>query len=64
MQRPILQRLGSRKFLMALGTALFIVLSEGLGFDIDPDAYKWIVGAVVAWIVGESYIDGKAAKKE
>ena len=60
MQRNWKERLGSRKFLMALGTALFIILSEGLGLDIDPAAYKWIVGAVVAWIVGESYIDANA----
>lgn len=62
--RPWIERLKSRKFLLALAAALLIVLNEGLGLGVDPDAYGWIVSVVVAWILGESYIDGKAAKKE
>ncbi len=59
MQRPFLQRLKSRKFLMAFAAALLIVLNEGLGLGVDPDAYGWIVGVVTAWILGESYIDAR-----
>ncbi len=61
--RPWMQRLKSRKFLMSLASALFIVLNEGLDLGIPSDVYGWIVGVVVAWILGESYIDGKAAGK-
>lgn len=61
--RPFIQRLKSRKFLSALFSAIFIILNEGLGAPIDPVAYKWIVGIVTAFILGESYIDGKAAGK-
>ncbi len=61
--RPTLQRLTSRKFIMALASAIFIVLNEGLEMGIPTDAYGWLVGVVVAWILGESYVDGKAAGK-
>lgn len=61
--RPALQRFTSRKFLMALASAIFIVLNEGLDMGIPTDAYGWLVGVVVAWVLGESYVDGKAAQK-
>lgn len=58
--RPFLQRLKSRKFLSALFSAIFIILNEGLGTPIDREAYAWITGVVIAFILGESYVDGKA----
>ncbi len=63
MQRPFLTRLKSRKFLMALASAIFIILNEGLGLGVPADAYAWMVGVVVAYILGEAYTDGKAAGK-
>lgn len=62
--RPFLSRLKSRKFLSALFSAIFIVLNEGLGAPIDRDAYGWLTGVIVAFILGESYVDGKAAEKK
>ena len=59
--RPWMDRLKSRKFLMALATALLMILNEGLDLGIPADVYGWIVGVVIAWILGESYVDGKAA---
>ena len=59
--RPFTERLKSRKFLSALFSAIFIVLNEGLGTPIDREAYAWITGVVTAFILGESYVDGKAA---
>lgn len=61
--RPFLERIKSRKFLMAFFTALLMILNEGLDLGIPADVYGWIVGVVIAWILGESYIDGKAAGK-
>lgn len=61
--RPFLQRIKSRKFLSAFFSALFIVLNEGLGTPIDREAYAWITGVVTAFILGESYVDGKAVEK-
>ena len=60
--RPFLQRLKSRKFLSALFSAIFIILNEGLGTPINREAYAWITGVVTAFILGESYVDGKAAE--
>ncbi|MGI5912643.1 MAG: hypothetical protein ACOX6E_08765 [Syntrophomonadaceae bacterium] len=62
--RPYLQRLKSRKFLSALFNAVFIILNEGLGAPIDREAYLWITGVITAFILGESYIDGKAVSKD
>lgn len=59
--RPILERMKSRKFLLALANVLFIVINEVLQQPIDPEAYWAITGGVIAFIVGESYVDG--AKK-
>lgn len=59
--RPWMDRLKSRKFLMALATALLMILNEGLNLGIPADVYGWIVGVVIAWILGESYVDGRAA---
>ena len=61
--RPFLQRLKSRKFLMALAAMLLIVVNEMVGLNIPDDAYWAIVLPVIAYILGEAYTDGKAAEK-
>jgi hypothetical protein len=60
MQRSFWTRLKSRKFLSALFSAIFIILNEGLGAPINREAYAWITGVITAFILGESYVDGKA----
>ena len=60
--RPFIERLKSRKFLSALFSAIFIVLNEGLGTPIDREAYAWVTGVIIAFILGESYVDGRAVK--
>jgi hypothetical protein len=60
--RPFMERLKSRKFLSALFSAIFIVLNEGLGTPIDREAYAWVTGVIIAFILGESYVDGRAVK--
>ena len=59
MQRDILTRLRSRKFLMAIANALFIFINEVMGQPIDPDAYWNITAGVLAFIAIEGYIDAK-----
>lgn len=61
--RPALQRLKSRKFLLAIATVILIILNEAVGLSIPEDAYWKIIAPVVAFILGESYIDGKSAGK-
>lgn len=60
--RPIIDRLKSRKFLTALASAVFIIINEGLGTPVNREAYGWISGTIIAFILGESYVDGKAAE--
>jgi len=61
--RPALQRLKSRKFLLSIATVVLIILNEAVGLNIPEDAYWKIIAPVVAFILGESYIDGKSAGK-
>ena len=61
--RPFLQRLKSRKFLMALASILLIAINEIAGLSIPADAYWAIILPVIAYILGEAYTDGKAAGK-
>lgn len=63
MQRDFLTRLKSRKFLSALAYSAFIFVSEVLGWPIRYEAYAAIGTAVGLFILGESYVDGKAAGK-
>ncbi len=57
--RPLMQRFRSRKFLLALANFIFVVLNEVLGTPVDREAYFAITGGVTAFILGESYADGK-----
>jgi len=61
--RPFLQRLKSRKFLMALASILLIIINEIIGLNIPSDSYWAIILPVIAYILGEAYTDGKAAGK-
>jgi len=62
MQRDIWTRLKSRKFLLALANFLFIVINEIYGAPIDREAYFAITGGIIAFIAGESYVDGNVVK--
>ena len=61
--RPFLQRLKSRKFLVAIATILLIICNEIAELSIPADAYWAIILPVIAYILGEAYTDGKAARK-
>lgn len=56
------QKLTSRKFWVAVATAIFIVLSEGLGLNIDQDLYWKIVTLALGYIFGEAAVDIARAK--
>lgn len=63
MQRDLLTRLKSRKFLLALANFIFVAVNELAGTPIDREAYYAVTGGLIAFILGESYVDGKAADK-
>lgn len=57
--RSFWERLKSRKFLVAIATILLIILNEMVGLDIPSESYWAIILPVIAYILGEAYIDGK-----
>jgi hypothetical protein len=57
-------KLTSRKFWVAVASAAFIVLSEGLGFNIDSDLYWKLVAIALGYIFGEAAVDIARSKKE
>lgn len=52
-----MRKFKSRKFLVALSSAILIVLNEGLGFGIDPSAYSYIVTIAIGYIVSQGVVD-------
>jgi len=53
----------SRKFWIAVITALTMILADTLGLELDPETVVAIILPVVAYILGESIIDAKAVKR-
>jgi uncharacterized membrane protein len=50
-------KLTSRKFLMAIAAAGFVICTQGLDINIDSNTYWQVVTVVVGYIVGESIVD-------
>ena len=44
--------------------AAFIILSEGLGFNVDSELYWKLVALALGYIFGEAAVDIARAKKE
>ena len=60
----MLEKFKSRKFLLALGSALLVLLNEGLGFGIPEEAFNRLVALVVAYLLAEGAVDvAKAFKR-
>ena len=58
------RKLTSRKFWVAVASAAFIILSEGLGLNVDRDLYWKIITLALGYIFGEAAVDVARAKKE
>lgn len=58
------QKLTSRKFWVAVASAAFIVLSEGLGLNVDSDLYWKIITLALGYIFGETAVDIARAKAQ
>lgn len=54
----------SRKFWIAVVTVLTMILADSFGLELDPETIVAIILPVVAYILGESYIDAKAVDKK
>ena len=51
------QKLTSRKFWVAVASAAFIILSEGLGLNVDSELYWKLVALALGYIFGEAAVD-------
>lgn len=60
MQRPLIERLKSRKFLAAFFNFLFVVINELSGTPVSRESYFAVTGGIIAFITGEAYVDGKS----
>lgn len=47
----------SRKFLVAVTTALALVISDLFGIVISPEVQASIVSVLAIWIIGEAAVD-------
>ncbi len=54
----------SRKFWIAVASAAFIILSEGLGLNVDSELYWKLVAIALGYIFGEAAVDVARAKNE
>ena len=62
--KQLKQKLTSRKFWVALASAVFIILSEGLGFNVDSELYWKIVALALGYIFGEAAADIARARAQ
>ena len=51
------RKLTSRKFWVAVASAVFIILTEGLGWNVDKDLYWKVVALALGYIFGEAAVD-------
>lgn len=64
MKELLARKLSSRKFWVAVASAAFIILSEGLGFNVDSDLYWKLVALALGYIFGEAAVDIARAKAQ
>lgn len=57
-----MQKLKSRKFWMAVITAILVILNDGLELGIEQDTVLTFAGLVISWIIGESAVDTARAR--
>ena len=62
MKEFLKQKLISRKFWVAVASATFIILSEGLGLNVDQELYWKLVALALGYIFGEAAVDIARAK--
>lgn len=59
-----MQKFKSRKFWLAVVSAILVVLNDGLELGVDSETVLAFAGIVATWIIGESAIDTARTKKE
>lgn len=54
-----MKKFKSRKFWMAVVTAGIVIANEGMGLNLPQEELLTVAGVVIAYILGEAYVDGK-----
>ena len=49
----------SRKFWLAVITAVTMILGDSMGLELDPEIVVAIILPIVAYIIGEAYVDAQ-----
>lgn len=52
-------KLKSRKFWLAVVSALLVIANDGLDLGIDSETVLAFAGIVIGYIFGEAYVDAK-----
>ena len=63
-ERIEMEKLKSRKLWMAIVSALLMVANQGLDLKIPTESVLSIAGVVMAYIFGQSYVDGKQSVQQ
>ena len=53
----MLKKLKSRKFWIAVVSAILLILCRGLGRPLPEDAILAVAGVVISYILGQSHVD-------
>ena len=62
MKEFLKQKFTSRKLWVAVASAAFIILSEGLSLNVDQELYWKLVALALGYIFGEAAVDIARAK--
>lgn len=55
----MLEKIKSRKFVLAVVSALIIILNDGLGLKIPQESVMSFSAVIASYIFGQAYIDSK-----
>ena len=58
-----MSKLKSRKFWLTIAAIVLVAANEGLGLNIPEEGYWAVILPVMAYVFGESYVDGQAGRK-
>ena len=56
------KKLKSRKFWMAVISALLVITNDGLGLGLDKEAILAFAGIVMTYIFGQAHVDAQREK--
>lgn len=58
------EKLQSRKFWVALGAALAVLLKEGFGIEVSAEAIIFLSVTMGSYLLGQSWVDGQKEKNK